>query len=113
VKVLLVNGSPHSKGCTYTGLLEIQKTLKEEHVDSEIFQIGNKPISGCIACGACSKLKKCAINGTVNEFLKVERRQMDLYLDRLYITLVQLEQSHRLWTEHSLQHYVQTVMSFI
>jgi len=74
VKVLLVNGSPHSKGCTYTGLLEIQKTLKEEHVDSEIFQIGNKPISGCIACGACSKLKKCAINDTVNEFLKVAKK---------------------------------------
>jgi len=38
---------------------------------------------------------------------------MDLYLDRLYITLVQLEQLHRLWTEHSLQHYVQKMMSFI
>ena len=62
MKVLLLNGSPHKQGCTYTALAEIQKTLKECGIDSDIFQIGNDPIIGCRACGACAKLGKCAIN---------------------------------------------------
>ena len=37
MKVLLINGSPKEKGCTYTALLEISKTLQEEGVDSEIY----------------------------------------------------------------------------
>lgn len=37
MKVLMVNGSPHEKGCTYTALEEIAKTLEEEGIDSEIF----------------------------------------------------------------------------
>lgn len=48
MKVLLVNGSPHQHGCTYTALAEIAHTLQEEGIDSEIFWIGNKPIGGCI-----------------------------------------------------------------
>lgn len=43
MKVLLVNGSPHQHGCTYTALAEIAHTLQEEGIDSEIFWIGNKP----------------------------------------------------------------------
>jgi multimeric flavodoxin WrbA len=69
MKVLLFNGSPHKNGCTYTALEEIQKTLKEEGIDSEIYQIGIKPISGCRACGACAKLGKCVIDDGVNEFI--------------------------------------------
>jgi multimeric flavodoxin WrbA len=68
MKVLLVNGSPHEKGCTYTALAEIAKTLEEEGIESEIFFIGNKPISGCIDCGGCRKLGRCAIDDAVNEF---------------------------------------------
>lgn len=68
MKVLLVNGSPHQKGCTYTALCEVERALNEEGIDTEIFWIGNKPIGGCIACGGCSKLKKCAIDDCVNEF---------------------------------------------
>lgn len=59
MKVLLINGSPRSNGCTYTALKEIEKTLKEEGIDSEIFQVGNKPIAGCIGCGSCKKLGRC------------------------------------------------------
>lgn len=70
MKVLLVNGSPHEKGSTYRALLEIEKTLNEEGVESEIFWIGNKPISGCIGCYACLKLGKCAIDDVVNEFVE-------------------------------------------
>lgn len=69
MKVLLVNGSPHQKGCTYTALSEIQTTLEQEGVESRFFWIGNKPISGCIACGTCEKTGRCAFNDTVMEFL--------------------------------------------
>ena len=69
-KVLLVNGSPHKEGCTYTALSVIQETLKEEGVESEIFWLGTKPISGCIACRSCSKTQECSIDDIVNEFTK-------------------------------------------
>ncbi len=69
MKVLLFNGSPHKNGCTYTALEEIAKTLKEEGVDSEIYQIGIKSIGACRACYACSKLGKCVIDDDVNSFL--------------------------------------------
>lgn len=67
MKVLLVNGSPQN-GCTYTALEEISKTLKEEGIDSEIYQIGTKPISGCTACRSCMKIGKCVIDDNVNDF---------------------------------------------
>lgn len=68
MKVLLVNGSPHEKGCTYTALTEIAKTLKEEEIDSEIFWLGTKPIGGCIACHTCAKTGKCVFDDAVNAF---------------------------------------------
>ena len=70
MKVLLVNGSPHEKGCTYTALMEVSKTLKEEGIDTEIFWIGKSPISGCIGCGYCKKNGQCFIDDIVNEFVK-------------------------------------------
>ena len=70
MKVLLVNGSPHEKGCTYTALTEVCKTLNKEGIDTEIFWIGIKPISGCIACKKCAELGKCVFNDTVNEFVE-------------------------------------------
>ena len=67
MKVLLINGSPHEKGCTYTALKEIADTLEKEGVDSEILWIGAKPIAGCIGCGSCRKTGKCFVNDLVNE----------------------------------------------
>ena len=67
MKVLLVNGSPHKNGCTYTALEEISKTLQEEGIETEIFWIGTKPISGCIACKTCVKTGKCVFDDVVNE----------------------------------------------
>ncbi|MDE6728574.1 MAG: flavodoxin family protein [Oscillospiraceae bacterium] len=68
MKVLLVNGSPHEKGCTYTTLCEAQKVFKQNGIEAEIYWIGNKPIAGCIGCGACRKLGKCCFEDSVNEF---------------------------------------------
>lgn len=68
MKVLLVNGSPHKEGCTYTALSEVADTLKQEGIETEIFWIGNKPIGGRIACKVCVKNKKCVFDDVVNRF---------------------------------------------
>ena len=67
MKVLLINGSPNEKGCTYTALLEVGKTLQKHGIDTEILYLGKKPIAGCIACGECYQTGKCVFNDAVNE----------------------------------------------
>lgn len=67
MKVLLINGSPHEYGCTYTALNEISNKLSKEGISSEILYLGKKPLSGCIACGNCEKNGKCVFNDLVNE----------------------------------------------
>lgn len=73
MKVVLVNGSPHEKGCTYTALNEVAKTLNEEGIDTEIFWIGIKPLAGCIACKSCVKTGHCVFNDSVNDFLAIAK----------------------------------------
>lgn len=68
-KIILVNGSPREHGCTFTALSEVAAQLEKEGLETEIFWVGNKPVSGCLACGACMKTGRCVINDTVNEFL--------------------------------------------
>lgn len=70
MKVLLLNGSPHEKGCCYASLQVIEQELNNENIDTSIFWVGNKPIQPCIACFACTKLGKCAFNDKINEFLE-------------------------------------------
>ena len=55
MKVLLINGSPRPQGCTNRALLEITKEFEEAGIDFEIMHIGNAPVRGCAACGACRK----------------------------------------------------------
>lgn len=69
MKVILVNGSPHSKGCTYTALMEVAGELNKNGIETEIFQVGTNPVAGCIACGACLKTGKCFRNDVVNDFI--------------------------------------------
>lgn len=70
MKVMLVNGSPHEKGCTYTALCEVAKALEADGVETEIFWLGTKAIAGCRGCAACATLKKCVIDDIVNEFVE-------------------------------------------
>ena len=70
MKVLLVNGSPHKEGCTYTALCEVTSELNKNGIDTEIFWIGNKPIGGCIACLKCRDKGECVFQDVVNEFRK-------------------------------------------
>jgi len=62
MKVLMINGSPHANGCTYTALCHVAEALKEQGIESEIVHIGAKPVCGCTACGACRKTGKCAFD---------------------------------------------------
>ncbi|HJD04696.1 MAG TPA: flavodoxin family protein [Candidatus Mediterraneibacter caccogallinarum] len=67
MKVLMINGSPHAKGNTYIALHEMEKIFQKEEVETEILQIGNKPIRGCIACNSCSEKGRCVFDDAVNE----------------------------------------------
>lgn len=69
MKVLLINGSPHSEGTTYRALKEVANTLESLDVSTEIITIGDKKIFGCSACGACIKTGKCIKNDIVNEII--------------------------------------------
>lgn len=71
MKVLLVNGSPHKEGCTYTALTEVGRALEAEGIETGTFWIGVKPLSGCIACKTCVQKHKCAFDDAVNEFLDI------------------------------------------
>ena len=71
MKVILVNGSPNKEGCTYTALTEVEKTLNEAGIETEIFWIKTKPIIGCTACLKCREKGKCTFDkDVVNEFVK-------------------------------------------
>jgi len=66
MNVLLINGSPNKKGCTFTALSEVAKELKKQDIGTEIFHVGNKPIRGCTACGKCSETGRCIFDDAVN-----------------------------------------------
>ena len=70
MKVMLVNGSPNREGCTCVALRQIQKTLKEENIGSDIYRIGHNDIRGCIDCRKCSELGKCVFDDEVNSFVE-------------------------------------------
>ena len=67
MKVLLINGSPRTDGNTSIALNEMIKIFSDEGIDTEVVQIGNNDIRGCIACGSCAKNGKCVFNDIVNE----------------------------------------------
>ncbi|MDO4569697.1 MAG: flavodoxin family protein [Planctomycetia bacterium] len=73
MKVLLLNGSPHKNGCTYTALAEVGSALGECGVESEIFHIGTKPVQGCVACWGC----------------RAEGAEGCVFKDPLYTTIVE------------------------
>lgn len=67
MKVLILNGSPRSHGCTARALEEVEKTLHEEGIETETVLVGNKDIRGCIACRSCASTGKCVFDDIVNE----------------------------------------------
>lgn len=67
MKVLILNGSPKSAGNTAIAIEEMRKVFAEEGVETEIVQVGNKDVRGCIACGRCGELGRCVFDDVVNE----------------------------------------------
>lgn len=67
MKVVLINGSPHREGCTYTALHEVENMLHENGIETHWHWIGVKPLAGCIACHKCKDGSPCVFDDTVNE----------------------------------------------
>ncbi len=67
MKVLMINGSPNSKGNTYVALHEMEKIFEREGIETEILHVGNKDIRGCIGCRTCMQKGKCVFDDLVNE----------------------------------------------
>ena len=67
MKVLIINGSPRVGGNTTIALNEMVKVFDAEGVETEVVQVGNKDIRGCIACGTCFNNGKCVFDDVVNE----------------------------------------------
>lgn len=74
MKVLMLNGSCNERGCTYTALEEIGRTLREEGVDCEIFQLGADPVRDCIGCGGCAGGSCVFDDDGVNRFVEKARK---------------------------------------
>ena len=71
MKILLINGSPHAKGCTYTALKSVADELERNGMETEIVHVGHRDIRGCIGCGKCREMGKCVFdNDLVNEVAK-------------------------------------------
>jgi len=70
MKVLLLNGSPREKGCTFTALTEVASELEKNGIGTEIYWLGPEPIQSCKACSVCRNNDKCVVEDKVNEFVK-------------------------------------------
>ena len=85
MKVLLVNGSPRAKSNTLLGLHEMEKIFAEQGIETEIFNIGNKDIRGCIACGRCGELGKCVFDDAVTPvYYSAPNATVQAFLQRLF-----------------------------
>ena len=69
MKVLMLNGSANANGTTFTALTEIGKTLEQEGIGYEIFNMGGAPVRDCIGCGQCSEKGCTFTDDGVNEFV--------------------------------------------
>ena len=67
LKVLLLNGSPRPNGNTAVALKEMEKVFNENGVDTEIVNVGNRDVRGCVACNGCATKGKCVFDDVVNE----------------------------------------------
>ena len=75
LNVLLINGSPHKNGCTFTALSEVAGQLNKQGIETNISHIGTDPIRGCIACGKCAQTGHCAFNDDpVNECIDLAKK---------------------------------------
>lgn len=67
MKVLLINGSAHVNGCTHRALLEVEQSLNSNGIETEIVNVANKDVRGCIGCYYCREHGKCVFDDLVNQ----------------------------------------------
>ena len=78
MKVLLLNGSSHPRGCTDTALAEVSKPLHRAGIETETLFLGNEPVRDCTACGACGKIPgKCVFDGDIVNHIIEKAREAD------------------------------------
>ena len=65
MNALLINGSPHARGCTHTALSQVAATLNEEGIDTRILHAGHKDVRGCVGCMKCKTLGHCVFNDDI------------------------------------------------
>lgn len=70
MNILIINGSPKPNGNTATAIAEMLPIFKKEGIETEVMQIGNIPVRGCIACNRCAELGRCIFDDIVNEAAK-------------------------------------------
>ena len=73
MKIMLINGSPHAKGCSYTALAEMEKIFAKNGIETEWVWVGSRPLAGCIGCGHCRQAGQCVfgedmLNDAVQKF---------------------------------------------
>ena len=74
MNVLLINGSPHEFGCTYTALRAVADQLEAAGIEATIFHIGKAPVGGCVGCGGCARTGQCVFGGPVNEAIALAKQ---------------------------------------
>jgi multimeric flavodoxin WrbA len=72
MKVVAFNGSPRREGNTYHAICMVADELEKAGIATEVIHVGNKTLSGCLACGKCVKNRdeRCAIDDEVNEWIQ-------------------------------------------
>ena len=69
MKALLINGSPNEKGCTYTALTEVERTLNKNGIETELLWLGNAPVANCVDCGFCRQQSRCVHDDAVHRVI--------------------------------------------
>lgn len=81
MKVLMLNGSPHKQGCTFTALSEIAKELEKQGIESEIIHLGKVEVRDCIGCKACRKLDcKCVFDDDIVNVIINKAKECDGFI---------------------------------
>lgn len=103
-KVLLLNGSGHTKGCVARAFDELEKALNENGILTEWIQVGNKDIRGCIGCNYCRNHGKCVFNDLVNETAPKLAEPTVLLPEPLFTMVDRMGNSMHLWIGCSTVH---------
>ena len=80
MKVLLINGSPNEKGCTYTALEAVAAEIEKQEIKTEIFWIGKQPVRGCIGCKGCAGKPNCVFDDDITNRVLAKAEEADGYI---------------------------------